>query len=125
MLARVESLVLVNANLHLLGEDADRRGVSRPGSVGEDLSREFNTGVVSQLLALSRLRELLLEFLTHLNVSEHLADFIHGVHTTFHFEFLEHFLLSFLREEGLVEETRSQELGVGLDEDISTVKAAE
>jgi hypothetical protein len=47
MLGPVETLVLVNANLHLVWEDADGRGVSRPGSVSEDLSREFNAGVVS------------------------------------------------------------------------------
>jgi len=103
VLSGVESLVLVDALLHLRRQDADGGGVIRPGSVGQDFSSELDIRVGDQLLALSGLLEVFLKFLTHLNVSEHLADFVHGVDSTLDFEFLEHLLLSFLREEGLIE----------------------
>jgi hypothetical protein len=124
MLECVESLVLVNTRFHYRRDHANRRLFTGPSSVGQYLSCELNSSRVGQCSAFI-LRELLLEFLAHLNISEHLADFIHRVNTTLNFEFLKHFLFRFLRKERFVEETRSKELRVGLDEDISTVEAAE
>jgi hypothetical protein len=45
--------------------------------------------------------------------------------TTLNLQLLEHQKLSFLRDEGFVEETVSEVLCVRLNEDVTTVKAAE
>jgi len=66
-----------------------------------------------------------LKFPTHFHIRKHFGNLVHGVDTTLDLEFLEHFLLGFLGEESLVEEAGSQELGVGFDEDIASVQAAE
>ena len=45
MLTLIESLVLVYALLHLRGQDANGRRVSRPGSISQNFSRELDVRV--------------------------------------------------------------------------------
>jgi len=66
-----------------------------------------------------------LKFPAHFHIREHFRNLVHGVDTTLDLEFLEHLLLGFLGEESLVEEAGCQELGVGFDEDIASMQAAE
>ena len=96
----------------------------RPVSVSEYFSNKLDVLVFDLLGMLSAL-EFTHEILAEIHVSEHLRYPVNGIVTALHFEFLKHEFFCVLGKVTLVEESGGQVLGVGLDENITTVEATE
>jgi hypothetical protein len=92
------------------------------------VSKHFRTKVHSHscnLVSLLCLFEFINKIFGQVNIIKHGGKLVHSIVTTLNLQLLEHQKLSFLRDEGFVEETVSEVLCVRLNEDVTTVKAAE
>lgn len=95
---------------------------NRPVTCGEHFRLELNSAKRSSGIFSF---EFILHNLAVLHIFKHGGHVINNVQTALDFEFLQHQLLGFLTDGGLIEQTFGQIFRVSFDKDISTVKAAE
>ena len=109
---------------HLWRDVADWHVLERPMATCEDLCIKLNIFDVVLTIALL-IAEIFYSVLWLYYVSEHRFHFADSIVSTLYLKTLYHPLLSIVRHWCLVKESVGQQVGVRLNEDITTVEAAE
>ena len=94
-----------------------------PMTAGEDFHRKINT-INNGSAASSRL-EIIIKTLGFNHVLKHSFNLVDRVITTLNGKFIDHLLLSPIRQRGLIKKSLSQKVAILCDEDITPMEAAE